>query len=156
MSYKLYGREVFEANVNGVNYVFTCYGQDTRYGFRHIVTRGYNDTTDASCVRYDIIAKACYYNRTWERFRYESVLRSAIEKVTKDEEIRKVLHNVIIEKKAKEEHEKCEAMFGAFKTLYDGLSDTNKDKLKDTFITSEAQARLVMLEMAMMQEKKSA
>ena len=38
MAYKLYGREVFTAKVNNTEYTFTCYTQNTSYGFRHICT----------------------------------------------------------------------------------------------------------------------
>ena len=44
MAYKLYGREVFTATVNNKKYTFTCYGQNTSYGFRHICTEGFNNT----------------------------------------------------------------------------------------------------------------
>lgn len=47
MAYKLRNRELFEAEVNDRKFIFTCYSQDTNYGFRHICTLGFNDTTDA-------------------------------------------------------------------------------------------------------------
>ena len=71
MAYKLYGRQVFETEVEGKKYVFTCYGQGTSYGFRHICTEGYNNTTECKWIKKDIVGKACYYNRTWESFQYE-------------------------------------------------------------------------------------
>lgn len=50
-----------------------CRWEKTRYGFRHLATVLLNgcelDTN-----------KACYYNRTWERYEYQTVLRGAIEK----------------------------------------------------------------------------
>lgn len=45
-----------------------CESQGTRYGFRHLA----HLTRDG----YEIgSAKACYYNRTWERYEFESVLK---------------------------------------------------------------------------------
>jgi hypothetical protein len=49
-----------------------CGVQDTRYGFRHLaVLRGNGMRVEA---------KACYYNRTWESYTYQSVLRSVLNK----------------------------------------------------------------------------
>ena len=98
MAYKLYNREVFRAtDSKGRNWTFTCYGQGTSYGFRHICTLGYNDTTECSYIKNDIISKACYYNRTWECFRYETVLRRAIDNLSTDkqtkEELKTELYN---------------------------------------------------------------
>ena len=107
MAYKLYGREVFRATVNGEEFTFTCYGQGTSYGFRHICTLGWNDTTVARYVKDDIIAKASYYNRAWESFKYEAVLRKAINNLDVSEDTRAKLKAIIIDKTAQDEHEKC-------------------------------------------------
>ena len=56
MAYKLYGRQVFEAEVNGKKYTFTCYSQNTSYGFTHVCTEGYNNTTERKWIRNRIIA----------------------------------------------------------------------------------------------------
>lgn len=50
---------------------FTCFSQSTSYGFRHIAFKGI--VLNPKSQKPD--AKRCYYNRTWERFQYESVLR---------------------------------------------------------------------------------
>ena len=42
--------------------VINCWSEGTRYGFRHIASCGFHQF------------KCCYYNRTWERFQFESVL----------------------------------------------------------------------------------
>ena len=44
-----------------------CRWENTRYGFRHLATL---HKTGFEIAR----AKICYYNRTWERFEFESVL----------------------------------------------------------------------------------
>lgn len=53
-------------------YSVVCNWQKTRYGFRHLATLHKNGFEIAK-------AKFCYYNRTWERFEYESVLNKIIE-----------------------------------------------------------------------------
>lgn len=52
-----------------------CRWEKTRYGFRHLATVIYGGSELNT-------AKACYYNRTWERYEYQTVLRGAIEKCT--------------------------------------------------------------------------
>lgn len=72
-------RQTFSATVNGRNYEFLAYTTDTRYGFCHTVQTwrdGRNIATDT---------KRGYYNRTWERFDYETVLRAAFEKCPKED-----------------------------------------------------------------------
>ena len=154
MAYALYGREVFRATVNGEYYVFTCYGQGTSYGFRHICCLGYSDTTVARYVKDDIIAKACYYNRTWESFKYETVLRKAISNLNVTDEVKKQLRAIIIDKTAQEEHERCEAQVKAFETLWNGLSDENKEHIRngvgENGLQSEEQANMVMGVMKLM------
>ena len=123
MARKFYGKQTFTATVNGNTYVINCYGQDTNYGFRHVafLERGYYE---------EQLAKACYYNRTWERFTYETVLRNAIEKLPKADQ--QGLHDILIERKAQAEHEQAEKEIAQFKTLYDKTSDTFKDRVKDS------------------------
>jgi len=53
-------------------YNIVCNWENTRYGFRHIAVLHRNGFEIAR-------AKTCYYNRTWERFEFESVLNKIIE-----------------------------------------------------------------------------
>jgi hypothetical protein len=53
-------------------YNVVCDWQNTRYGFRHIAVLHKNGFEIAR-------AKCCYYNRTWESFEYESVIKKIIE-----------------------------------------------------------------------------
>ena len=69
MAYKYYGRTVFETELNGKKYSFTCFGQDTRYGFRHVCFEG-SDIRYPEYAKSYLLAKCCYYNRTWECFQY--------------------------------------------------------------------------------------
>ena len=133
----------FSAKVNGKEIEFRCYTTDTRCGFchtAHYVGWDY-DLTDT---------KASYYNRTWERFEYESVLKRAIEKLPTD--VRQQVYDQIIDHKAVEEERKAEEMVESFKALHDGLSDENKERLANSGIEihSESDARGVMGLMALM------
>ena len=154
MAQKLYGRQLFSATVNGKEFEFTCYSQSTVYGFRHICTLGYNDTDVCKYIKSDIIAKACYYNRTWERFKYETVLANGIDNLDESQETKQALKDILIEHKAQKEHEECEQFCKSFETLWNGLSDKNKEHIKnglgDNLITSTEQADAVMGVMAMM------
>ena len=154
MAYKLYGRQVFRAEVNGTEFTFTCYGQSTSYGFRHICTLGYNNTTECRYIKGDILAKATYYNRTWERFTYETVLARGIENLNESKEVKQKLHDILIDGKADEEHEKVEKDIQNFENLWNGLTDKNKDHIRNGLgengIQSEEQAKAVMGIMALM------
>ena len=148
MAYKLYGRQVFEAEVNGKKYTFTCYSQNTSYGFTHVCTEGYNNTTERKWIKRDIIAKACYYNRTWESFQYETVLRKGIENLCEPQEVKDKLYAILITKTAQDEHEKVEKEVAQFETLWSGLSEENKQHIKngvgENGIQSQEQADMVM------------
>jgi hypothetical protein len=55
-------------------YSIVCNWENTRYGFRHLAT------LHKSGMAFEIAkAKVCYYNRTWERFEFESVIVKLIE-----------------------------------------------------------------------------
>ena len=58
-------------NLNN-KYNVVCNWQNTRYGFRHIAVLHRNGFEVSR-------AKVCYYNRTWERFKFESVLEKIID-----------------------------------------------------------------------------
>lgn len=90
---KLYDRKVFELKdiYSDTLITFTCYSQNTTYGFRHICTLGWNDTTDAKCIKGDIVGKVSYHNRTWECYEYQTVLRQAINNISIDKDTKKQL-----------------------------------------------------------------
>ena len=143
MAVKHYDTKYFTAKVNGEEITFVCYTTDTRCGFCHTAhLMGWKyDTTDS---------KISYYNRTWERFEYESVLKRAIEKLPA--EIRQAVYDQIIDGKAVEEEKKAEESFNAFKELHDSLSDENKARLANSGIEmhSESDVQGVMGLMALM------
>ena len=144
MASKQYDIQYFTAKVNGEEIEFRCYTTNTRCGFCH--------TAHLMSWKYDITdTKASYYNRTWERFEYESVLKRAIEKLPNG--IQQAVYDQIIDHKAAEEEQKAEEQFEAFKTLHEGLSEENKERLANSGIeiTNTAQAKGVMGLMALMQ-----
>jgi hypothetical protein len=57
-------------NLNAEYYI-VCKWEKTRYGFRHLATLCFNGRDIAR-------AKCCYYNRTWERFEFETVINKVI------------------------------------------------------------------------------
>lgn len=135
--------QYFTAKVNGNEVTFRCYTTWTRNGFCH--------TAHYVGWDYDINdTKASYYNRTWERFTYESVLKRAIDKLPTD--VRQQVYDQIIDHKAAEEEQKAEEQFEAFKKLHDGLSDENKERLANSGIEmhSESDVKGVMGLMALM------
>jgi hypothetical protein len=143
MAVKQYDVRYFSAKVNGKEIEFRCYTTDTRCGFchtAHYVGWDY-DLTDT---------KASYYNRTWERFEYESVLKRAIDKLPAD--IQKEVYAQIIEGKAAEEEKKAEDMVKSFEALHSALSPENKERLANSGIEihSEEDAHAVMGLMALM------
>lgn len=94
MAREYYNRKVFEASVNDRKFIFTCFGQNTNYGFRHVCFLGDIEQPQA----YKPISKVRYYNRTWECFRYETVLIRAIEKLQEPKEVRDKLYNKLLSK----------------------------------------------------------
>ena len=154
MANKLHSREVFEAVVNNQEYIFTCYSQSTSYGFRHIATTGYNNTTTCKYIKNDIIAKSCYYNRTWERFKYETVLRKAINNLEVTEDIKQKLKAILIDKTESETRAEAENFMEDFKNTFENLSEKNKQHVRnglgDNLITTEEQAKNVLGVMKMM------
>ena len=134
MAYVLRNRQLFSATVNGQEFEFTCYTQSTSYGFRHICTLGYNNTTECRYLKGDIIGRVSYYNRTWERFQYETVLRKGIENLDESKEVKEQLKAILIDKTAQDEHEKCEQEIKAFEALYNQTSQEFKDRMANSDI----------------------
>ena len=136
---KQHDSQMFEATTrNGNTYSFECYTTYTRNGFCH---HAYNYESGE-------MTRVSYLNRTWERFEYESVLRSAIEKCPKAD--REDLNTVLIEKKALDEEKRCNILFDNFKSAYDKLSDKRKEAMKGVEINSVEDAKSVTLMMNML------
>lgn len=67
-TYKLLSSQSFQI---GEHINVSCRCEDTRYGFRHT----------ARLLQTGETAKVCYYNRTWESWEFQSVLRELAQKV---------------------------------------------------------------------------
>jgi len=141
MAYKHYGYESFRAKVDGIDYLFRCWSEGTRYGFRHVCEVDESRDEPWYFNPVTVRVSCAYYNRTWERFTYESVLEKAVERF--DKSIVAELRAQIVDRTAKAEHERCEAEFSAFKTAYDAASPELKNALKNTAINNEADAKFV-------------
>ena len=125
---KKYDGQTFTAKVGNTEIEFYCYTTDTRNGFCHT----------AVCYTHDITnTKVSYYNRTWERFTYESVLGSAIDKLPKG--LREGAREQMIEARAREGRERVERQFNAFKALHEGLTPENKERLANSGIVMESE-----------------
>jgi hypothetical protein len=131
-----YNTQYFTAKVNGEEITFVCYTTYTRVGFCHTAhLTGWKYTATDT--------KQTYYNRTWERFDYESVLKRAIEKLPKD--IQQAVYDQLIDRKAAEEHEKAEAFIKSFEASYYALTPENKERLANSGIEvhTEGEAKAV-------------
>lgn len=142
MSYKKYNYKDFSCKLpNGKDVIFRCWAENTRYGFRHL------------CLNFDDLgykkytSKRCYYNRTWERFEYESVLEDAIETLPND--IRGVVYATLIDGTAEKIKAECDKFLSAFKTEYDKLPSTTKDVLKNVSVNNQNQADTLLKTMKM-------
>lgn len=106
--------------VNGQLFSMTCDTTYTRDGFcHHAFLYG--------CGFYHEHTRVKYYNRTWERFTYESVLRAAVHKLPK--EYRAPLE-LEIDTIATDAAAKADAFLQAFRRNYSALSDEQKDFLR--------------------------
>ena len=127
MGYKKYGYKNFSCELpNKQIKMFTCHTESTRYGFRHL------------CKDIDtgIVSKRCYYNRTWERFEYESVLEDAISKLPKEEQ--GIVHAYLIDKTAEKIKQECDNFLNSFKAEYNKLSPSMKETLKKSQISVQS------------------
>ena len=107
---------------------------ETRNSWGHIVLRE---------KTYEYIAKHFYYNRTWEQYTYQTVLREACENIGLEKEFKEY-----DDKRCHREHEETEAFVKSFKEMYDKTSDTFKEKAKDITLNSMEDAKAVKTLMA--------
>ncbi len=76
MAYKYYNTKVFNVkNSKGDEYTIVCETQNTSYGFRHVA-----EIRERFRVSPLHKTKSCYYNRTWESFEYETVIKKLLDK----------------------------------------------------------------------------
>lgn len=137
MAYKQYNHETFSVVLNDADrtgIVFYCHTENTRYGFRHVCD--FRRPGEWNFTR----AKCCYYNRTWESFRYASVLHAAAEKCPR--EIAAAVKKMI-DDRTRAEHEKAEAFIAEFKRDYDRCPAGVKKALSSVTVESDAEAEFI-------------
>lgn len=129
---KRYGQETFSCENNGITISFNCYTTDTRNGFCHHAVCSWNDEH----------TRLSYSNRTWERFRYETVLLYAIKKLPK--EMQGFVKSVIIDGKAEQARQDAESFINAFKQEYKKATPQMKKALSKVNIQTPEQAKSVL------------
>lgn len=142
MATKIYNRKTFEFTVNGEKIYFYCSTTYTKNGFcHHVYTVGGGKDYEHSRIS--------YLNRTWESFEYETALFHAVDKFPKS---MRVSLRLEIQTVAKNEHEKAEAFFAAFRANFAALSTEQKKFVQEhtPVIISMDQAKVVNSAMAMM------
>lgn len=121
--------------IDGKEILFCCDTTHTATGFcHHVFAYGAGMTGEHSRVK--------YYNRTWERYDYETVMRAAAAKYPKA--IREALY-LEIDNIGRREEEKAAAFLKAFEANYNALSREQKTFLAERTPTIETtnQARAV-------------
>lgn len=142
MATKHYNHKSFSFIVNGEHCTIYCYTTYTRTGFCHHayfcgLGRDFEHTRNS------------YYNRTWERYNYETVMRAAVRKLAKSIQPALMLE---LDNIGRQEHEKCERMFAAFKTNFNALSAEQKHFVREhtPHLETAQQAQTVSAGMALM------
>ncbi len=87
-----------------------CESQNTRYGFRHLATL-LRDGQDKDT------AKRCYYNRTWERYEFESVLEDLAEKADLTDYEKRLFKKQIKNKFREEDQARVDKEFGTIASI---------------------------------------
>lgn len=121
MTAKHYNKVTHTFIVNGEAVSFYCSTTKTRAGFcHHVYACGKGKDFEHTRIS--------YYNRTWERYDYESAMYSAAEKFkAKDRAaIRLEIDNI-----GRAEGEKAKRFLHAFEANYKALSDEQKAFLKE-------------------------
>jgi hypothetical protein len=102
-------------------YTISCRAEKTRYGFRHLsflFKDGFQVAKD----------KACYYNRTWESYEFQTVIRGVLFKYFDEATAGK--YEQALHKKASEDIQKQFGMVGAIAKLGELFCDKQEDKNK--------------------------
>lgn len=137
---KTYDYKTFNfKTLNGGDVSIICFTFDTGRSWGH---RAVNQSTGEQ-------VKINYYNRTWEAFKYESVLNKAIYAMYPQEKRQRAQRAFIykqVKAIARYEAEACEKWLKGFKKAYDALSDDTKKTLQksDIFINSIEQGEAIL------------
>lgn len=132
---KIFNKQTFTFTVNGEPVAIYCNTTHVPTGFlHHAYLCGFGRNFEHSRIK--------YYNRTWESFNYESVLKAAAAKLKKADRTALLLE---IETYKDTEREKYNKLFAAFERNYNALSTEQKDFLQKhtPHLETKYQARTV-------------
>ena len=79
--------ELKRMTIYGYDFTFVCISRNTRNGFAHDCTLFYN----SGLYNRKYTATCIYYNRTWEKYRYQSVMIKAVN-IARDERYENLLN----------------------------------------------------------------
>lgn len=117
---KIYNQQTFTFTVNGEPVAIYCNTTHVLTGFlHHAYLCGFGRDFEHSRIK--------YYNRTWESFNYECVLKAAAAKLKKTDREALMLE---IETYSNNEREKYNKLCAAFERNYNALSTEQKDFLQ--------------------------
>ena len=122
-NYKRYNKQA----IHTVNFSAYCAVYDNRSGFVHEVDIFYNGGS--------VYAKAQYYNRTWESYKFESVIDKAIQKLPS---LLRDQAKIEFEAWANRESKKMEAKFKAFQDAFASLTESQKKSLSGVTVENKA------------------
>lgn len=126
---KAYNYRSFTHEINGESYTIDCYTTDTRDGFCHHASIYLNGR--------EYKARVSYLNRTWETFRFESVINRLIAKLPA--KLRADFKKWFIEFEEAKCKGECDKFLAEFKAAHDALSPEQKQWFADHTPTLETQ-----------------
>lgn len=103
------------------DFIIACRSEGTRYGFRHLAELTHNGREVAK-------DKACYYNRTWERYTFETVIHGVIDKYF--DEVTAKAYKEIVDKQALGDIEQSFKMIGVIAKLGEVFTDKPEEQNK--------------------------
>jgi hypothetical protein len=121
-NFKAYDHKTFEFVVNGKIVIFTAWSTNTRNGFTH----------QCNSVDFPEVTKSriSYFNRAWESFEYESVLKAFAGKLPKAVQA-SILEQ--IDNYSELERIKAVRSVEAFSRSFEALSDKGKEAVRRIF-----------------------
>ena len=116
--------------LNGEELEITCFTYETQYNWGHRCYVFYNNMQLKD-------EKITYYNRTWECFKYESLLNKVVDVVYpgKKQKMERDFIRKQIQAIADREREECDRWVADFKKFWSGLSDNTKKVIQKAGVT---------------------
>lgn len=88
---------------------------------------------------YEVTGKSSWLNRPWQRFDYDNSRSDACRRLP--EHVATPLRNILVDGKAKEEHERCENFIKSFEKAWGALNNDSKEMVAKTVGTIETPAQ---------------